>query len=180
MRVLITGMSGTGKSTVVQALAARGENAVDLDADPWSVWVPAEGNPTGAREGRDWVWREDRVDALLAAPADQPLFVSGCAANMGAFVPRFDRVVLLTAPADVLIARLATRSAGDYGRRPEEEAAVLRNLRDVEPRLRRIATHELDARAPLRSVVAAVLALAAARPAGAVPPTVREPPGREP
>lgn len=153
MRVLITGMSGTGKSAVVRALAARGHRAIDLDDDGWSAWAPADGDPTGARPGHDWCWREDRVAALLAEATEGPLFVSGCAPNMTAFLPRFERVVLLSAPADVLVRRLATRAGNDYGRRPEELAAVLRNLREVEPRLRRVATHEVDATAPLQAVV---------------------------
>src|SRR5215469_11582320 len=38
-RVLITGMSGTGKSSVIHQLAARGFDAVDLDCDEFSHWV---------------------------------------------------------------------------------------------------------------------------------------------
>ena len=53
-RVLLTGMSGTGKSTVIRELAARGYKAVNGD-DGWS-----EEGPDG-----DWVWREDRVQRLL-------------------------------------------------------------------------------------------------------------------
>ncbi len=60
-RVLITGMSGTGKSAAVAELVARGYNAVDLDSDEWSEWVPVDGNPTGANPGHDWMWREDSV-----------------------------------------------------------------------------------------------------------------------
>ena len=38
-RLLLTGMSGSGKSTVINALAARGYKAVDLDCDTFSEWV---------------------------------------------------------------------------------------------------------------------------------------------
>ena len=38
-RVLITGMSGTGKSTVIAELAARGYKAVDVDEPEFSVLV---------------------------------------------------------------------------------------------------------------------------------------------
>jgi putative protein kinase ArgK-like GTPase of G3E family len=35
-RVLLTGMSGTGKSTVIGELATLGYKAIDTDADEWS------------------------------------------------------------------------------------------------------------------------------------------------
>lgn len=38
-RVLLTGMSGTGKSTVIRELAARGYKAIDADDDGWSHWI---------------------------------------------------------------------------------------------------------------------------------------------
>jgi hypothetical protein len=48
-------MSGTGKSSVVRELAARGFKAVDTD-DGWSEPLP---------DGRQ-MWREDAIQALLA------------------------------------------------------------------------------------------------------------------
>ena len=39
-RVLLTGMSGTGKSTLITALAARGFKAVDMDEPEWSEYGP--------------------------------------------------------------------------------------------------------------------------------------------
>ena len=87
-RVLVTGMSGTGKSAVIRELAARGHAAVDLDDAAWSAWVDADGDPTGALPGKDWLWREDRVGDLLAADGAGMLFVSGCASNMGPFLGR--------------------------------------------------------------------------------------------
>ena len=59
-RVLITGMSGTGKSTLIRELAARGYKAVDADDPGWSELrsVPGLSGETGEPE---WVWREDRI-----------------------------------------------------------------------------------------------------------------------
>lgn len=50
-RVLLTGMSGTGKSSVIEALAALGYKAVDTD-DGWCGLLP---------DGRQR-WREDAIN----------------------------------------------------------------------------------------------------------------------
>jgi shikimate kinase len=108
-RVLITGMSGTGKSSVIQELLARGYLAYDLDAPEWSEWIDADPSdvltPT---QGKDWVWREDRVRALLSEPQDGMLFISGCAENMKKFFQLIDAVILLSAPVQTIMERLAT------------------------------------------------------------------------
>jgi dephospho-CoA kinase len=164
-RILVTGMSGTGKSSVIGALAARGYWAIDADSDEYSEWAESDSDAgVGAatvEPGRDWIWREDRVQALLSREDADLLFLGGCADNMGAFLPRFDRVVLLSAPAEVIITRLATRTTNAYGKRPEEVARALSLIETVEPLLRRVAGHEIDTRAPLDDVVATVLRIAA-------------------
>jgi shikimate kinase len=149
-RILLTGMSGTGKSTVIGALAARGYRTIDMDAPGWS-----EDGPDG-----DWIWCERRIGEALAREDGAVLFVSGCATNQVRFYPQFDAIVLLSAPAKVLTERLATRTTNPYGKHPDELAEVLGYLETVEPLLRRGATHEIDTRAPLSEVVAAVLQLA--------------------
>jgi dephospho-CoA kinase len=59
-RVLLTGMSGTGKSTVIGALAARGYKALDVDDLGWYEYTP-----DGAQ-----VWREDHVSDLHQGNGD--------------------------------------------------------------------------------------------------------------
>ena len=45
-KVLVTGMSGTGKSAVLQELGERGHRVVDTDAGQWSHWVTLpDGSP---------------------------------------------------------------------------------------------------------------------------------------
>jgi dephospho-CoA kinase len=157
-RVLLTGMSGTGKSTVIAELAARGYRAVDTDEDGLSELVSVPDDElTGLDPGQDWVWREDRIRALLATDDADVLFLSGCAPNQGTFYPQFDHIVLLTAPADVIVERLATRTTNPYGKRPEEVARVLALQQTVEPMLRRSAGCVVDTSGPLDQVVATVL-----------------------
>lgn len=167
-------MSGTGKSTVIAALAARGYRAIDADSDEWSHWVtiddptrsdgaevqPVE-EPDDLWGNRDWVWREDRIRRLLSgqdAGGDAGmLFVSGCAANQGQFYPQFDYIILLSAPAPVLMERLATRTTNAYGKLPEELVRILGHIETVEPRLRRSASFEVDTSAPIEQVVDTIL-----------------------
>lgn len=163
-RILLTGLSGVGKSTVIDELAARGYKAIDADSDAFSMWVEvsdplreAAGSPVEA--GRDWVWREDRIAHLLATEDTDVLFVSGCAANMGPFLPQFDSVILLSAPSDVIIERLRTRTSNAYGKHPDEVTRVLSLKESVEPLLRSKASYEIDTTAPLDTVVTSVLDL---------------------
>jgi shikimate kinase len=153
-------MSGTGKSTVIKELAARGYKAVDADEDGLSelVSVPVD-ELTGLDPGQDWVWREDRIQDLLATEDAEVLFLSGCSPNQGTFYPWFDYVILLTAPAGVIVARLTTRTNNPYGKRPEDVARTLALLQTIEPMLRRGADHEIDTSVPLDEVVATVLRL---------------------
>jgi dephospho-CoA kinase len=147
VRVLITGMSGTGKSSALRELARRGHRVVDTDSDTWSRWTVADdGAP-------DWTWREDAVRDLLTGHSSGKLFVAGCKTNQGRFHPLFDHVVLLSCSAEVLLARVAQRRDNPYGKSQDERAEILRNLAEVEPRLRRSATVEIDTTVPLAEVV---------------------------
>jgi shikimate kinase len=149
-RILLTRMSRTGKWAVIHELAARGYKAVDADRDEYSEWVAANGDSgtfgSPVERYRDWVWREDRIQQLLSTEDTDVLFWGGCAQNMGKFLPQFDYVVLLSAPAEVLVERLGTRTNNAYGKCPDEVARVLGLVDTVEPLLRRAANHEIDTR----------------------------------
>ena len=96
----------------------------------------------------------------VAGEGGEAFFLAGCSPNQGLFCPLFDQIVLLTAPADVIVERLAARTTNPYGKRPEEVARVLELQRTIEPLLRRGAGHVVDTRVPLIEVVAAVLRIA--------------------
>jgi len=147
-RVLLTGMSGTGKSSVIRALAARGYKAVD-SGDGWCEPVP---------DGRQR-WREDAIEQLLAVEDAEVLFVAGCEENQVRFQPRFDVIIVLSAPAEILAGRLASRTGNPQGKTPGELRRVFDDRRAVEPFLRKAADDEIRTTMPLGDVVTAVLRL---------------------
>jgi len=146
--VLVTGMSGTGKSAALAELARRGHRVVDTDYGAYSEEVPCS-----KAGGREQLWREDRIEALLNGYRDEVLFISGCVSNQGQFYPRFDAVVLLTAPANVILERVARRESNAFGKHAAEQDRILYDLATVEPLLRASATAEIDTRALLDEVV---------------------------
>jgi dephospho-CoA kinase len=153
--VLVTGMSGTGKSAALAELARRGHRAVDTDYGGYAQQVLSS-------EGGGWeqLWREDRIAELLDRHDEGVLFLSGCVANQSTFYPRFDAVVLLSAPAEVILERVATRNTNTFGSSERERRRILHDLATYEPRLRARATAEIDTRASLDEVVDALESIA--------------------
>jgi dephospho-CoA kinase len=137
-------MSGTGKSAALLELGRLGFDVVDTDEPGWTLWSDDDGG---------YVWREDRIAELLTRRGVPPQFVSGTVSNQGRFYDRFDAVVLLSAPAAVLLARIEQRTTNSYGKSPAERELILQHLAEVEPLLRRTCTHEIDATQPLARVV---------------------------
>lgn len=148
-RVLITGMSGAGKSTVLAELARLGHEVVDTDDGPWIDL-----------EGSEPLWREDLMSGLLDDARRRHLFVAGTVANQGHFYERFAAVVLLTAPIDTLLERIESRATNPFGKTPEERARVIDDTAQIEPLLRQGATEEIDTRGPLAEVVERLVQIA--------------------
>ena len=157
-RILVTGISGTGKSAALAELARRGYRVVDTDQPGWREYRPYA-FPDELHRG-EWLWVEERMTELLDSDAGRSLFVEGCVRNQSKFYDRFDAVVLLSAPADVILDRVATRTMNDYGKTALERAMILDDLAKVEPLLRASCTDELDAGRALDDVVADLIEIA--------------------
>jgi dephospho-CoA kinase len=148
--VLVTGMSGTGKSSALAELARRGFDVIETDVPPWSEWSEEDGG---------YVWREELVRELLSHERRTTLYVSGTVSNQGRFYPHFDAVVLLSAPLDVILRRIDSRTTNDYGKTTEQRKRIIGEITHVEPMLRATCTHEIDATKSLADVVTELIAL---------------------
>ena len=145
--VLVTGMSGTGKSSVLAEMECRGRCVIDTDDPGWVVKTPAAGEP-------EPVWDLEQITALIDGHHTGWLFIAGCVANQDMVYDRFDAVVLLGAPVDHegLEHRLAV---GDderlavRGRRRRDQAAARRQTLAAAASAAGVLLRSLGRRAPM-------------------------------
>jgi AAA domain len=172
--VYVTGISGSGKSTVRAELRARGFVAHDVDEDGYKSWYRRDSG-TPAREQRAWVdadrpwqrryWlRVDRAKVVcLAADAKAaggPVFLCGTGPNDDEIWDLFDVVVNLTIGETVLKHRLGTRTNNDYGKHPEDLADIVGWNSVVAENMRAWGAVIIDAERPLAVVVDDVVRVA--------------------
>jgi hypothetical protein len=131
-RVLVTGMSGTGKSSVVRRLREVGHDAVDIDEDGYLD-----------ESSEEPLWKEEPLRRVVQE-SEGPLFLAGTAANQGSFYPDLDHIVLLSAPATIVRERVRSRTNSPFGKRPGELDRIMADLENVEPLLRAGCDLELD------------------------------------
>jgi dephospho-CoA kinase len=161
-RVLVTGISGTGKSSALAELGRRGYRVVDTDDPGWREYRQHP-EPVDELHRGEFLWVEERMTELLDSDDGRSLFVAGGVRNQSKFYDRFDAVVLLSAPVDVMLDRVARRATNAYGKTQLERSEILADLAEIEPLLRQGCTHELDASRSLDAVVADLIAIASRR-----------------
>jgi hypothetical protein len=166
--VLITGISGAGKSTIAAALARRGLAVLDTDEDPLLARsVDLEGNGVEDPAAPDfawlarhsWDWDPARLDQLLSAFGPETVYVCGGADNELDLADRFARVLLLEIDEPTMLARLdAPGRDNDWGRIGDTREYLRRKLPELQARLRAFGAIPIDARQSVGQVVDAILA----------------------
>lgn len=165
--VWITGNSGAGKSSVCEALKARGYHAIDADWEGFSHWVHRLTGevvtdspypvPPGWLNEYAWRIRADRVKKLASSAGAGVTFLCGSVENEDEVRQYFDIIVCLVADDETISGRLAQRATNAFGRHPEELAAVLAWNPTEGERYDKLGATIIDATRPLDEVVGDVL-----------------------
>lgn len=136
MKVLLTGIAGTGKTTVLAELQKRGYVVIDLDATGmcrWANTVTGELTEYGP-DGRDRKWlneHEWRCDTgilkklLSCMREDKDVFVAGFIDNIEDVVQEFDKIFMLVAADAAVKERLSARTNSHFGKKEDEQEAIL-------------------------------------------------------
>lgn len=162
---LITGVAGTGKSTVAKELRQRGYAAYDTE-EGFSYYANKD---TGQRVERpheptpEWYEKHERVFDervlmnLLKKHASEPLFISSITANQAKYYPEFDKIFLLTAPDEVITHRLGTRTNNYFGRHPLDLQRVIGRHQQFDDELKAIGAVVIDSTQPLPKVIEEII-----------------------
>lgn len=142
-KYLITGIAGTGKTSVVGELVQRGFKAYSTDEMPHVTCF--EDRISGARfaklekeEGRPrdfskyaWNWQAEGLQELLAS--SQTVFIGASVMNQYDFIDSFNKLFVLRIDEATLHHRLAARTNNEYGKHPDELMRIL-SLHEVRER----------------------------------------------
>lgn len=135
MKVLLTGMSGTGKSALLRVLRTAENLTVDLDYDGWIVYSEVHGE-----RAIDIA----RVRRLLNENPGREILLAGTAINQGELYPDLDGVIVLTAPIEVMRERILRRADNPFGKTAEEWVQIMRDTEEIQPLLIQGADMVLD------------------------------------
>ena len=142
-RILLTGMSDCGKSTVLAALASADTLCVDLDTDRW---ITAD-STTGER-----LIRTAALLAWMETKVCKNLVLAVCGANQAELYPALDAVIVLTAPLDVMRSRIRSRT-DPYGKSAVQWRQIVADKAEVEPLLLKNCTFVCPTARPLPAVL---------------------------
>lgn len=167
MLIFVTGVAGSGKSTLCAQLTAQGATAHDADEGiSRHVRLPG-GEPvaTPARSDQDAAWAAaheyrfdlEKVRELAWADEEGPTFLLGAAYGDDEVIAIAERSFYLDLDETNLLARLAARQPDGYGSMPHEIESILAWHSAAAERYEALGATRLDARRPARELATELL-----------------------
>lgn len=142
---LISGLPGTGKTSVCSELQARGYRAIDADSS------------FGHKRGADWLWDEGRIEEVLNDNVDDAIFICGSAGNRDKYMPMFSKVFILCVDDATLEYRLLHRTNNNFGKDADVVARQIKRNQGVKEYSIKRGRIVIDATQSIKKVVDDIL-----------------------
>lgn len=168
--IYVTGISGSGKSTVLHELRSRGYTAFGTDEDGIASFHDRktgerlENPPTEAAQRtpewrKQYVWRitPECVRELKDESRDRDIFLCGVAENEDEVWGMFDHHVALVVDDATLVHRITTRTNNNFGQVEHEMASILEWQASTAENYARFGHVIVDATQPVANVVDVIL-----------------------
>lgn len=128
---LVTGYSGSGKSSIAREMQRRGLPAFDTDSLPeLTRWEDVKtGQQVDEPQGYvdfskvSWNWNAPALQKLIAE--NKSLFLCGSASNQERFYGLFDKVFVLKLSKEAQAKRIKARPEHDFGQHPKQLQEII-------------------------------------------------------
>lgn len=146
--ILITGVSGSGKSSICAELNNAGYETYDLDSmSDVAIMIDRQTkqpvlkidhhNDAKKIQEMDWIYQEDKLRTLIADQKNEIAFYCGIPSNLNEILPMFSKIILLSVTnPDIIRQRLTNRTSNDFGKSKEVQEWVLAGKDKLEKELR--------------------------------------------
>lgn len=146
MKVLLTGIAGTGKSTIIKALNEKGFVSLDLHDIPglffWQDKETREKVQYTPVESREWFETVDRLcdisrlKEILSQYDNVVVAGATSGSNQEEFLSLFDKIILLQADPETLVRRMQTRiNKSGYGKTKAEQEDNIEWQKEFDPKI---------------------------------------------
>lgn len=167
MKTLITGVAGTGKSTIAKALRERGFFTVDFSDVPdmcyWQDENTGEKVEYSPVHSREWFVTKKRICDIerlkeIMNQQDDVIVTGVASGNIAEYVPLFDKVLLLQCTPESLVHRLETRTnLSGYGKTKTEQDDNIEWQKEFDPQLLSLGAIAVSTEGGLDKVVSEII-----------------------
>lgn len=167
MNILITGVSGSGKTSIAAELNKLQYDALNMDniegLCSWVNLATGKSEPDNREndpnwlETHDWYWDKDKLVELLRQTVNT--FYCGSSGNQDQFYSLFRKVILLEMDSELIRERVLNSSRDhSYGQMPGEMETILGYFEKFQDDVIRAGAVVINARKPLDEIVSLVIA----------------------
>ena len=165
-RFYITGVSGTGKSSIAEKLKEKGIPAIDLDKVEdlcqWvnkktkerARWYPGVGNEFF--RSHKYVCDREKLVNLMDEHKDKVVVVGLCD-NQSDILDLFDKIFLFRCDESIFIKRIIGRTDNDFGKHESEQKMITGWYRDFEKEMLEKGAIPIDTSGSITEVTNKVL-----------------------